>query len=308
MKRVVSISLGASSRDRRIETDVLGKKFIIERIGTDGDLKEAIKLFKELDGQVDAFGLGGMDLYLFINDKKYIVRDAQKIIEQVEKTPIVDGSGLKRTLESDAIKNLDQELNLKDKKVLVVSALDRFGMAKALQEVEAEILFGDLMFALGLPIPIKSFDILNLIAKFTMPLISRLPFKIFYPTGKEQDQKVANKKYEKYYHWADIIAGDFHYIKHYLPSKLTGKIILTNTITVEDLNLLKERGVSKLITTTPEFKGRSFGTNLMEAILVALLDKPVTEINISDYLNLLQEIDFKPRVIDFNQAEKFINN
>ncbi|WP_408955465.1 quinate 5-dehydrogenase [Natroniella sp. ANB-PHB2] len=305
MKRVVSISLGASSRDRRVETDILGEEFIIERIGTDGDLKEALRLFKELDDQVDAFGLGGMDLYLFINDKKYTIRDAKRIVEQVNRTPIVDGSGLKRTLEADAIKKLDQELNLKDKKVLVVSALDRFGMAKALTEVEAEVLFGDLMFGLGLPIPIKSFNTLNLIAKFTMPLISRLPFKLFYPTGKAQEQVALNKKYEKYYHWADIIAGDFHYIKYYLPQQLSGKIILTNTITVQDLNLLKERGVSKLITTTPEFKGRSFGTNLMEAILVALLDKPVTEVKISDYLNLLQEIDFKPREIDFNQHDEF---
>ncbi|MCK8828476.1 quinate 5-dehydrogenase [Natroniella acetigena] len=308
MKRVVSISLGASSRDRRIETDILGEDFIIERIGTDGDLKEALKLFKELDDQVDAFGLGGMDLYLFINNKKYIIRDAKKIIDQVKRTPIVDGSGLKRTLESDAIKKIDQELNLKDKKVLVVSALDRFGMAKALTEVEAEIIFGDLMFGLGLPIPIKSFDILNLIAKFTMPLISRLPFKLFYPTGKEQEQVTSNKKYENYYQWADLIAGDFHYIKYYLPQQLKGKIILTNTITVQDLNLLRKRGVSKLITTTPEFKGRSFGTNLMEAVLVALLDKEVSEIKISDYLNLLQEIDFKPRVIDFNQTEELINS
>lgn len=51
------------------------------------------------------------------------------------------------------------------------------------------------------------------------------------------------------------------------------------------------------MTTTPEFQGRSFGTNVMEAVLVALLQKPREEISSQDYLDLLRRLDFKPRVV-----------
>lgn len=39
MKHVVSVSLGSSTRDHRVETEFLGEKFSIERIGMDGDYK-----------------------------------------------------------------------------------------------------------------------------------------------------------------------------------------------------------------------------------------------------------------------------
>ncbi|OCL28568.1 quinate 5-dehydrogenase [Orenia metallireducens] len=300
MKRVVSISLGSSARDHRVQREILGEQFIIERIGTDGDMDKAIKMFNNLDGKVDAFGLGGIDLYLYAGKKRYLLRDAKKIIKNINKTPIVDGSGLKNTLERRAIKQVNKKINLKDKRILMVCALDRFGMAEALKDTGAKLLIGDLIFGLGIPIPLKSLGTLHNIAQFIMPIVSKLPFKLLYPTGSRQEE--IRDKYSKYYEWADIIAGDFHYIKRYLPANLGERIIITNTVTPSDIELLKERGLSKLITTTPEFRGRSFGTNVMEAILVTLLDKPLDEIRVSDYLNILREIDFEPRVEEFNQG------
>ena len=59
MKRAVSISIGSSKRDKAVEIEILGEQVRIERIGTDGDMEAAARLFKEMDGEVDAFGLGG---------------------------------------------------------------------------------------------------------------------------------------------------------------------------------------------------------------------------------------------------------
>jgi len=70
MKRVVSISLGSSKRDKKVEVEILGEKFILERIGTDGSQEKMIELFKELDGKVDAFGLGGADLYISVGKRR----------------------------------------------------------------------------------------------------------------------------------------------------------------------------------------------------------------------------------------------
>jgi hypothetical protein len=96
-KRVVSVSLGSSRRDSVAEVEVLGEKVVLERRGTDGDFQGAICLIRELDGKVDAIGLGGIDLYLVAGGRRYAIRDAQKLKEAAKKTPVVDGSGLKHT-------------------------------------------------------------------------------------------------------------------------------------------------------------------------------------------------------------------
>ena len=69
MKRAVSISIGSSKRDKKVEVDLLGEKVSIERIGTDGDMEAAALKFKELDGKVDAFGVGGADLVVNADGK-----------------------------------------------------------------------------------------------------------------------------------------------------------------------------------------------------------------------------------------------
>ena len=61
MKRAVSVSLGSSKRDKAVEVELFGDQVSIERIGTDGDMEKAAQLYKELDGKVDAFGVGGAD-------------------------------------------------------------------------------------------------------------------------------------------------------------------------------------------------------------------------------------------------------
>ena len=65
----------------------------------------------------------------------------------VQETPVVDGSGLKNTLEKLVIKTLDKDPRFKfrDKKTLMVCAMDRFGMASALVEAGADIIFGDMI-------------------------------------------------------------------------------------------------------------------------------------------------------------------
>ena len=178
----------------------------------------------------------------------------------------------------------------------MTAGVDRFGMAEALEETQCNLILGDLIFALGIPIPIRSVSSLANVARVLAPIISQLPFSLIYPTGERQEQNTP--KHEKFFKWADIIAGDFLFIKRYMPANLKGKILITNTTTARDLDDLKKRGLRMLITTTPELNGRSFGTNVMEAALVALSGKK--ELNSSEYLDLLEKLQFAPRVVNFS--------
>jgi hypothetical protein len=82
-----------------------------------------------------------------------------------------------------------------------------------------------------------------------------------------------------------------------MPPRMDGKTIITNTTTADDVGMLRDRGVSVLITTTPEFAGRSFGTNVMEAALIALAGKRSEDMQPDDYLSLLHQLGWQPRVV-----------
>jgi len=303
VKRVMSVSLGSSKRNHAAETEILGKTILIERIGTDGDIEKAIQIIKDNDGRVDAFGLGGIDLYIYAGSRRYTFKDAERIARAAKRTPVVDGSGLKNTLERRVIKYLENEkgMEFKDKKVLMVSAVDRPGMAETLWESGAELTIGDLIFGLGIPVSLSSLKSLERLAKIIAPIVVRLPFKMLYPTGDKQESSIP--KYSKYYNYADIIAGDFHFIRRYMPTSLAGKSIITNTVTKEDIELLRERGVSRLVTTTPELNGRSFGTNVMEGVLIALAGRSPEKMTPDDYSNVIDQMGVRPRIIDFSQEQ-----
>src|SRR5512134_1187234 len=131
MKRAVSISLGSSRRNKSVEVSLLGETVHIERIGTDGSMEKAAQLYKELDGQVDAFGVGGADLGAMVGDKWYPLYSVNKMVRFVQHTPLVDGTGLKNTLENRAAPYLDARLGniLQPRRALILVGVDRWGMS-----------------------------------------------------------------------------------------------------------------------------------------------------------------------------------
>ena len=301
MKRAVSISIGSSKRDKTVEVTLLGEKVSIERIGTDGDMEAAAAKYKELDGKVDAFGVGGADLGLMVDNKWYPLYSVRPMVRYVRQTPLVDGVGLKNTLENQCAQFLQSKIgsyiDARGKKAFVVSGADRWGMSTSFLNAGYECVFGDIMFGLGIPIPLHSAGQLKTLAGILMPLAGRLPFEWVYPTGEKQEQRIP--KYEKFYHWATVVAGDCHYIKRHMPDDMLGKVVVTNTTTPEDVALFKQCGIKYLVTTTPVLEGRSFGTNMMEAALVAISGKgrPLTR---EEYAGLLAQAKFEPQLQQLN--------
>src|SRR2546422_2363019 len=208
MKRVVSVSLGSSTRDKRVETEILGERVVIERIGTDGDTSRYRKLVEELDGQVDAIGMGGIDLYLQAGRARYQIRDAARLIQGVRRTPVVDGGGIKNSWEKYVIlEYLPKEagISFKDRRVLLVSSVDRYGMAEAFTQAGAQTLFGDFYFALGLPIPMRTLATVRLLAACLLPVFTKLPFQLLYPTGGKQEQNTP--RFAALFRRAEVVAG-----------------------------------------------------------------------------------------------------
>lgn len=301
MKRVVSVSLGTSKRDKSFDCTILDVDFRIERIGTDGSKQKFKEMMEQLDGKVDALGVGGADIWLVSGDRRYAFTDVLNLVSGVKQTPVVDGSGLKHTLEREAIDFLQRRgiINFAREKVLLVSAVDRFGLAQALAKHCPNVVFGDLCFGLGLPIPIRSYGQVQMLASVLLPIVTRLPIDWFYPTGEKQEKRTP--KFPKLFAEATIIAGDWHYIRRFAPDRMDGKTILTQTLRQADIAWLRDIGVARIITTTPAMGGETFATNVMEGVVLSLLGKSSMEVTDLDYLHILDQLEWEPNVVDLKK-------
>ena len=299
MKRAVSISIGSSKRDKAVEIDLLGERIRIERIGTDGDMEKAARLFQELDGHVDAFGVGGADLAVVVDGRAYPLYSAHKLVRYIRKTPYVDGAGLKNTLEYQSAGFVERTLGdqIQPKRAFINLGSDRWGMSSGFVQAGYECIFGDLMFALGIGIPLRSLAAVKRLARVLLPVVGRLPIKWLYPTGKEQEKHTPRWGWA--FDWATVIAGDALYITRYMPDRLPGKVVVTNTTTPADVAQFGQAGVKYLVTSTPVLEGRSFGTNMMEAALVAAAGKGRT-LTTDELQSLIDRLGLQPQLQQLN--------
>jgi hypothetical protein len=301
MKKILSISVGSSSRNHTTRHIFLGQECELSRQGTDGDFNKAVQRYYECDGQVDAFGVGGVEFYLRVGKKRYYFRDVKRVRKAIKISKVGDGNGVKGILERRAFAALEKHLNEKEGKTLkgmpalLTTAVDRYGMGEAMVDAGLDLTIGDLMFALGIPVPVRKLSTVRLIAATLLPVITQMPFSWFYALGSEQD-KQPEQKWDKYYQRAQVLGGDFIQIRQYMPDDLTGKIVVTNTTTAKNVEELRKRNLHILVTVTPRLEGRSFGTNVMEATLLALMDKPQSEVTEKDFVDLIERIPLEPNI------------
>jgi hypothetical protein len=221
------------------------------------------------------------------------------MVRYVRKTPLVDGTGLKNTLERRVVPFMEEKIPepLTPRRVMMTGGADRWGMTMSFVDGGYECLFCDLMFGLGIPVAIRSIATVKRLARVVMPIAGRLPFSWVYPIGEKQEKNTP--KYGQWYRWATVIAGDCHYIKRFMPDRLDGKVIVTNTTTTEDVDLFKDAGVKYLVTTTPVLDGRSFGTNMIEAALIAAAGKGRT-LTRDELSYILDQLNLEPQVQELN--------
>src|SRR5262249_5676945 len=139
-----------------------------------------------------------------------------------------------------------------------------------------------------------------------LPALVQLPIAWVYPTGSKQEK--ITPKFGKAYGWADTICGDGHYIRRFMPARLDGKAVVTTTTTRKDVEQFRERGVRLLVTTTPEFNGRSPGTNVLEAAIVAVLGRPPEQVGPDDYLQALRAMEWKPNIVRLADGQKAVGS
>jgi predicted amino acid dehydrogenase len=307
MKRIVSISLGASARDYRFTTTILGQHIEIHRIGTDGDTARATALIRAYDGTVDAIGLGGLTPVFRVGAARYPHQEALHIAAQARRTPVVDGGVLKATLERWAVAQAarsDPSL-LRYQRILLTSGIERYQLASALTQYESQIRCADPWVHSGLsflPLP-RSLEQLELYAATTLPILALLPYRFIHPVARGREER--DERAVASFNWATVIAGDFAFIRRFAPQDLSGKTIITDDPSPAEIEDLRARGVLTLITMTPPLSTeRPFvATDVLEAIVTAITEsnRQPGEAEVLDFISAagwnptIQHLNPRPR-------------
>ena len=296
LKHILSISLGPSARDKTVEVELLGQRLLLDRRGTDGDVQRFEDFLLRHDGAVDVLCVGGTNLGLHCGDRLYPYRSMARLLARIHHTPVVDGSGIKATLEPRTLEFL-QERGLVDfagRRVLLSSSVDRFGMAATLDRLGADVVYGDVMFWAGLPLPLRSLKTAQRLARHSLPWLVRLPLDVWWQPPPAEPKRAS--RWRKYFDWAEVLAGDFATLRRHLPDAIADKVVITNSTTAEDEADLAVRGARMVVTTSPLLEGRAFAANVLEGVFVALLDKPPASLGPEDYLGLADRLGWEPQV------------
>lgn len=214
---------------------------------------------------------------------------------------------VKATLERWAIAQAVQQIPalLRYKRVLITSGIERYQLAAAISQYEPELRFADPIIHAGIPFlpPPRSIEQLELYAATALPILALLPYRFIHPVALGQEG--FDGRAVDLFRWADVIAGDFAFIRRFAPNDLTRKTIITDDPSPAEIEDLRRRGVTTLVTMTPPLNDQRpfLAADVLEAIITAITESPRQPAD-GEVIDFITAAGWEPTVQDLNPRPK----
>jgi predicted amino acid dehydrogenase len=298
MKRILSVSLGPSATDYEFNATFLGHEFHIRRVGADWDVGRAEALLRQHGGSADAVGLGMVRDHATVGTHRFTDRLTARLEAAADSVPVTTGAMLRTLFDEWAIRHVqrDEKQYFTNARTLFLSGITNYRMAAILAEHTPNLRFADPVILDGVPKVLSSLKTLEAYAN------ARTTFKRWAKSGALAEDGPPRATWNrsalrKALSWAHYLVGHYQEVEQYSAEELARKVVITSSITDESLRRLGERGVYVVIDRTPKLLDRVVGLNIIDAMLLALIEKPTDEVLHDDYLHLLGELDFAPRML-----------
>lgn len=314
MKQIVSISLGSARDDYEFETEFLGQEFNIKRIGVDGDMDKAAHLLLKWDKKADAMGIGNIKFPQAVGPGYLVKKHDDKIkrLGQQIQTPVTSGTALRDVSFEWALRYVNHKFGdyFKNARVLFLSGMINYKVARVMAEYTDNLTFADPVLENGISKFIHSLDGLETYARGANEILQ------WVPTRRLAGSVVPIETWNKYIlkkamQKANIIVVPFYnfyeYLKDATLEELGGKTIITATAYDDRIEFLKERGVDVIIDTTPKILDKVVGANVLEALILAALEKGQDHVSDDDLLEIISLQKMDPRVVYPSGKEKRVN-
>ncbi len=305
MKTVVSISLGPESLNYDFKTAFLGQEFRVVRIGTNQDTEKARKLLHEWESKADAIGLGMVRDHQKVGPYKFTQKPTKELEGLVTKIPVTTGAALREILHDWSIRHTQKESRnvFNNARALFFSGMTNYRAARVFSEYSENLMFADPVIQLGVPKLLTSLQALELYASGSHQLLKWTPPHVLSPTlapVKEWNHFILRRAMQK----ADVIAARYDELEAFSMEELGGKTLLTSTISDERLKALGEKGVDMVIDYTPQIFDEVVGINVLEAMILAALNKKTGQISDDDLLEIITDLGIEPRILYPNGVKK----
>jgi predicted amino acid dehydrogenase len=314
VKQVISVSLGAAKDDYEFETEFLGQQFMVRRIGTDGSRKRAAEKLLEYDKQADAIGIGGIK-FPPSTASGYLARKRDDQIAALGKkiqTPVTTGAALRDVSFEWSLRFVDHKFGdyFKNSQVLFLSGMTSYHIARVMAEYTDNLTFADPLIENNISKLIHSVKGLERYARGTHEILEWLPGKRLASSVvplKRWNSYCLSKAMQK----ATIIVvphyNFYEYLKDTSIEELGGKTIITSTAYDDRVEFLKARGVDVIIDTTPKILERVVAPNVIEALILAALEKKSDMVHPDDLLEIISLQKMDPRMVYPSGQEKRVN-
>jgi predicted amino acid dehydrogenase len=297
MKRIVSVSLGPSSGDYAFESQFLGRRFHVRRVGADWSLEKAAALLEHAQGEADAIGLGMVRDHAMVGTRRLSDRTTERLEQCVTRVPVTTGAPLRTFFDEWAVRHLQQEEGqyFTNARVLFLSGITNYRTASVLGEYTRNLAFADTVMLAGIP---KLLHSLRALESFARLAPTRRHWREAGPAREGPPRTAWNRRVmHRALDWAHVVVGPVNALEQYAHQHLARKTVLTSSVTGEAMRRLGELGVYVAIDRTPQLLERVVGLNVIDAMILATLEKPREEVLHDDYLHVLGGLDFAPRLL-----------
>jgi len=305
MKNVIGVSLGAHSQDFEFKIRFLGHRLSVRRLGADGSIERAASLLRHWETRADAIGLG-----LTNGGRATLVGTADQadveLAQRVTHVPVTTGERLGEIFLEWAVRRAQIRLGsfFNNARVLFLSGTANYKLAMTMSEYTDNFLFADPL-RVGVPKLLTSLDALTLYTRAAHYLSDWTPRRLASgPVLDLLSKHVLRKALQS----ATVVVAPVHELDEFGLEELAGKTIITSTVNNERLAQFREKGVNTVIDGAPFMAGHVLGPHMLDAMIVAATGKAPGELLDDDYLDIIGELQFEPRVLypnGFKRVNRF---
>ena len=308
MKKIISVSLGDSSLDSHFRTRFLGESFQVSRVGTDGDVKRAVQFIREAREDADVIGLGRVHEHYTVGTDTFIRPETRKLERIADSTPVTTGARLREIVQEWTLRTAQAELGniFNNARVLFLSGTLNYRLASVMAEFTDNLSFADPIAQFGLPNLLHSLGALELYASGTHPILR-------FQGGKSVLASVTPMRFlnhmvlRRAVKDAHVVVAPYEQLEHYDSEELAGKTVVTSTVSDSRLEALGEKGVRLVLDCSIQPFKHTVGLNVVEAMVMAALDKGAETVTHDDYLEIFTDLELKPRILYPTPGLKQIN-
>jgi predicted amino acid dehydrogenase len=169
-----------------------------------------------------------------------------------------------------------------------------YDMAVAMSDYTPNLSFADALYQTGTPAMLSSLEQLEVYAKGSEWMLSGKRGAMLESALTQFKNKRMASVVEK----SHVIVGTFAEIKAVAnASNLEGKTLITAAIDDERMAFFTACKVNLVIDVSPKLFEKVVGINTLEAMILAVLERPMEEISDDDFNEILTELDIKPRLL-----------